>query len=432
MKKKKIALLLVGTMLVMSLSACGDKKEDTSIESSETETVSGNNVNEDELKDSQMHVEDELDAFLTDEEVSMEDLVASVDLCDYDNIVVDAVYNQISEDDVTKEMNEYLSFFDAYEHIMEGTIEEGTTANVTFIGKMDGEEFDGGSGTFDLEIGSNSFIEGFEEGLIGKKVGEQVTLNLTFPSDYFAEEYRDKEAEFDVTINYLLGEKIPAELTDEYLSTNTDYETVEALHDAAKEYLENVAYNTYLVDRENGVLDYLIQNSKIPLIPRSMVDEYVENMETYYKSMSEMYNMEFNEFITSYMGTTEEEFKTETKKSAVNYMQSSIILKAIAAKDNITISDEEYDAYLNDFATENGYSSSADLKTALESNNEVEQMKEEVLFNKVMRMVYEKNNMIVEPPVQTEIETDATVDETEHSDENTKTSAEDNSELVSE
>lgn len=436
MKKKKIALLLVGTMLVMSLSACGDKKEDTSIESSDTETVSGNNVNEDELKDSQMHVEDELDAFLTDEEVSMEDLVASVDLCDYDNIVVDAVYNQISEDDVTKEMNEYLSFFDAYEHIMEGTIEEGTTANVTFIGKMDGEEFDGGSGTFDLEIGSNSFIEGFEEGLIGKKVGEQVTLNLTFPSDYFAEEYRDKEAEFDVTINYLLGEKIPAELTDEYLSTNTDYETVEALHDAAKEYLENVAYNTYLVDRENGVLDYLIQNSKIPLIPRSMVDEYVENMETYYKSMSEMYNMEFNEFITSYMGTTEEEFKAETKKSAVNYMQSSIILKAIAAKDNITISDEEYDAYLNDFATENGYSSSADLKTALESNNEVEQMKEEVLFNKVMRMVYEKNNMIVEPPVQTEIETDtetdATVDETEHSDENTKTSTEDNSELVSE
>ena len=65
MKKKKIALLLVGTMLVMSLSACGDKKEDTSIESSDTETVSGNNVNEDELKDSQMHVEDELDAFLS-------------------------------------------------------------------------------------------------------------------------------------------------------------------------------------------------------------------------------------------------------------------------------------------------------------------------------------------------------------------------------
>lgn len=419
MKNRKLALLLTGMLVVLSISGCGKKVEETPSETEET-TETTETVSENDLKSDDMVVADEFDAFLTDEEISMDDLVAAVELCDYSKVEVDAVYNQISENDVTKEMNEYLSFFDAYKHVMEGTVEEGSTANVTFVGKMDGKEFDGGSGTFDLEIGSNSFIEGFEEGLIGKNVGDEVTLNLTFPEDYFAEEFRNKEAEFDVTINYLLGEKIEAELTDEYLSANTDYATVTELHDAAKEYLENVAYNTYIVERENGVLDYLIQNSKIPLIPRSMVNEYIENMNAYYTSMAEMYDMEFNEFLDSYMGTTPDEFNTETKKSAINYMQSSVLLKAIAQKENITIDDAEYEAYLTDFATENGYENADDLKTALEANNEVDQMKEEVLFNKVMRMIYEKNGMIVDPPQNTEIEVADPTAETE-STENSET-----------
>lgn len=408
MKNKKFALLLAGVLVVSSLAGCGNKEEETPSETESTETVSENDLKSDDIT-----VTDDLDKFLTDEEISMDDLVAAVELCDYSNVEVDVTYNQISEDDVTKEMNEYLSFFDAYEHIMEGTIEEGSTANVTFVGKMDGEAFDGGSGTFDLEIGSHSFIDGFEEGLIGKNVGDEVTLNLTFPEDYFAEEFQNKEAEFDVTINYLLGEKIEAELTDEYLAANTDYETVTDLHDAAKEYLESVAYNTYIVERENGVLDYLIQNSKIPLIPRSMVDSYVDNINTYYTSMAEMYSMELDEFLESYMGTTADEFATETKQSAINYMQSAILLKAIAQKENITIDDAEYEAYLSDFATSNGYESADDLKTALEANDEVDEMKEEVLFNKVMRMIYEKNGMVVDPPVSTEIEVENPVDTTD-------------------
>ncbi len=401
MKNRKLILLLAGIMVVMSVSGCSNKKEETPTETESTETVSGNDTETEETE------KDELDVFLTDEEISMDDLVAAVELCDYDKIEVDVTYKEVSEDDVTKEMNEYLSFFDSYEHVMEGTIEEGSTANVTFVGKMDGKEFDGGSGTFDLEIGSNSFIEGFEEGLIGKNVGDEVTLNLTFPSDYFAEEFRDKEAEFDVTINYLLGDKIEAELTDEYLSANTDYATVEELHNAAKEYLENVAYNDYVVERENKVLDYLIQNSKVPLIPRSMINDYIDNMNTYYTSMAEMYDMELEEFLDSYMGISYEEFVPDTKKSAINYMQSSIVLKAIALKENIEISDEEYNAYLEDFATNNGYENADDLKTALEENDEVDEMKEEVLFNKVMKMIYEKNSMDVEPPVSTEIETNS-------------------------
>lgn len=423
MKNRKLALLLTGMLVVLSISGCGKKVEDTPSETEET-TETTETVSENDLKSDDMVVADEFDAFLTDEEISMDDLVAAVELCDYSKVEVNAVYNQISEDDVTKEMNEYLSFFDAYEHVMEGIVEEGSTANVTFVGKMDGKEFDGGSGTFDLEIGSNSFIEGFEEGLIGKNVGDKVTLNLTFPEDYFAEEFRNKEAEFDVTINYLLGEKIEAELTDEYLSANTDYATVTELHDAAKEYLENVAYNTYIVERENGVLDYLIQNSKIPLIPRSMVNEYIENMNAYYTSMAEMYDMEFNEFLDSYMGTTPDEFNTETKKSAINYMQSSVLLKAIAQKENITIDDAEYEAYLTDFATENGYENADDLKTALEANNEVDQMKEEVLFNKVMRMIYEKNGMIVDSPKSTEIEVADPIAETENTESSETTETE--------
>lgn len=397
MKKKKIALLLTSA-LILSTSLVGCNKNETNnpeteveTSTSEESTISVENI----ANDTMTVTEDTLETFITDDEISMDDLVASVKLCDYSNIDVNVTLTEVSEDDVTKEMNEYLSFFDAYEHIMEGTVEEGKTANITFVGTMNGEEFDGGSGTFDLEIGSNSFIDGFEDGLIGKNVGDKVTLDLTFPEDYSVTDLAGKAVQFDVTINYLLGDKIEAELTDEYLSSNTDYASVEELHDAAKHYLDDVALNTYLVERENTTLDYLIQNSEMPKVPRSYITDYVDNMKNYYQSMADMYGLDLSTMLESNLGVTEEEFNIQTKQSAVNYMQSAIVLRAIALKESIDVTDEEIDAYITDFATSNGYESKDELIEALESNNEMEEMKDEVLYNKVMKFVYDTNKLVL-------------------------------------
>lgn len=401
MKKKQIALILVGIMALSTIfTGCGKKNNTTPETQVEANTETSTEENTETEETTVALDDDTLEEFITDDDISMEDLAAAVVLCDYSNLDIDVKLEEVTEEHITNEMNEYLAFFDSYEHLMEGTVEEGKTANITYVGTMDGEEFDGGSGTFDLEIGSNSFIDGFEDGLIGSEVGDEVTLDLTFPEDYYAENLAGKAVQFDVMINYLLGDKIEAELTDEFLSSNADYDSVQELHDAVQLYLEGAAINTYKVDRENRILDYIIQNSEVPKIPRKLIDDYVDNMRNYYQGMADLYGMDLSSLLESNMGVTVDEFNRETKQSAINYMQSAIVLSAVALKEDIDVTEEEVNEYIAQFAESNGYSSADELIQALEENEEMDEMNNEVLYNKVMIHLYESNNIALPEGVE--------------------------------
>lgn len=380
MKLKKLSLILMGTLTMGCLLTGCSKGSET-----ETETEVST---EKETK--------ELNPALTTDEISMEDLISSVKLCDYSKIDINVTKDEVTEDEIKKEMETYISYFDSYEHITKGTIEKGQTVNISYVGKIDGKEFEGGSGTYDLEIGSNTFIEGFESGLIEKNVGDKVTLDLKFPETYEKNpNIAGKPVTFEVTINYILGDKIKAELTDEFLSANADYKTVEDLKKSVSEYLNSTAENDYEVARENAVLDYIISNSEIPKIPVTYIDEYKADMKSYYENYAELYGMEYSEFLQSYMNVSEDEFNTQTETSAINYMQSTLVLEAIAKKDKITLSDEDFNKYVENFASKNGYESSDTLLSTLETNGETDKMKSEALYNKVMESLF-KNIVIVQ------------------------------------
>lgn len=329
-----------------------------------------------------------INSALTTKEISMDDLVASVKLCDYSNIEISAEKQEVTDDAIQKEMKSFISYYDSYEHITKGKVKDGQTVDITYTGTIDGKEFDGGSGTNDLEIGSNSFIDGFESGLIGKSVGDEVTLNLKFPDDYNNKDVAGKDVQFKVTINYILGDKIKAELTDKFLSANTDYKSVKDLKKAVKEYLTNTYNNQYETTRENEVLDYLIKNCEIPKIPVTYIEKYEKNMKSYYKNYCETNNIKFSDFLSNTMGVTEEQFNNQVEQSAINYMQSTIILGAIAKKENITLSDDEFNTYIENFAKDNGYTSSDSLLKTIEENNELDDMKDEALYNKVMETLF--------------------------------------------
>lgn len=329
-----------------------------------------------------------INSALTTKEISMDDLVASVKLCDYSNIEISAEKQEVTDEAIQKEMKSFISYYDSYEHITKGKVKDGQTVDITYTGTIDGKEFDGGSGTNDLEIGSNSFIDGFESGLIGKSVGDEVTLNLKFPDDYNNKDVAGKDVQFKVTINYILGDKIKAELTDKFLSANTDYKSVKDLKKAVKEYLTNTYNNQYETTRENEVLDYLIKNCEIPKIPVTYIEKYEKNMKSYYKNYCETNNIKFSDFLSNTMGVTEEQFNNQVEQSAINYMQSTIILGAIAKKENITLSDDEFNTYIENFAKDNGYTSSDSLLKTIEENNELDDMKDEALYNKVMETLF--------------------------------------------
>lgn len=329
-----------------------------------------------------------INSALTTKEISMDDLVASVKLCDYSNIEISAEKQEVTDDAIQKEMKSFISYYDSYEHITKGKVKDGQTVDITYTGTIDGKEFDGGSGTNDLEIGSNSFIDGFESGLIGKSVGDEVTLNLKFPDDYNNKDVAGKDVQFKVTINYILGDKIKAELTDKFLSANTDYKSVKDLKKAVKEYLTNTYNNQYETTRENEVLDYLIKNCEIPKIPITYIEKYEKNMKSYYENYCKTNNIKFSDFLSNTMGVTEEQFNNQVEQSAINYMQSTIILGAIAKKENITLSDDEFNTYIKNFAKDNGYTSSDSLLKTIEENNELDDMKDEALYNKIMETLF--------------------------------------------
>lgn len=380
MKKKTLTIMLVGVLAMSTLAGCGNKDKDEVKETEISETSEPNETSE---------PEENLDEALTDEEISMEDLVASVKLCDYSKIPIETKLQKATEDEIKEEMNTYLSYFTSYEHITKGKVKDGDTVDITYKGTIDGEEFEGGSGTYDLEIGSNTFIKGFETGLIDASVGDDVTLNLKFPDNYDNESVAGKDVKFEVKINYILGDAIEPELTDKFLAANTDYKTVDELKEAVTEYFETEYTNQYETAKENEILDYLIENSELPKIPTSYINSYIEDMESYYKSYASTYSMEFGDFCEQYMGVTEEEFKTQSKKSAILYVQSSIVLKALAKEENIELSDDDFNKYIEDFSAKNGYDSVEDLKKLIEDNNEEDAMRQEALFVKVLNHIFD-------------------------------------------
>ena len=164
-----------------------------------------------------------------------------VELGDYKGIEYTREVAEVTDTQIQSQVDSLLSSLTETTEVTDRPIEEGDTANIDFVGTMNGEEFDGGSGEgFDLEIGSDSFIDGFEDGLIGHSVGEKVSLDLTFPENYQSEDLAGKDVNFAVTINSISVKTTP-ELTDEVVKENTDYDTVDAYKDSVRKDLEKQA-----------------------------------------------------------------------------------------------------------------------------------------------------------------------------------------------
>ena len=220
MKKKAVALLLCVSMM-MTLNACGNSNKDNT---EGTETVA----------------ETETEVIPSSADITY-DAGDYVSLGDYMNMEVTLDKDYQVTDDMVKNYvnNNVIANYPYYVESDKTVVENGDVANIDYEGLLDGEAFDGGTAQdYDLEIGSGSFIDGFEDGLIGKKIGDTVDLNLTFPKDYSSTDLAGKEVVFTVKINSV---KRAPKLTDELAAeiSNNEYKTAEAYNNYIKEDLEN-------------------------------------------------------------------------------------------------------------------------------------------------------------------------------------------------
>ena len=282
--------------------------------------------------------------------------------------------------------------------LTEGTVEDGDTVNIDYVGKLDGEEFDGGSAEgYDLEIGSCTFIDGFEDGIIGMQVGETKDLELTFPEDYHSEELAGKDVVFTVTVNSI--SRVP-ELTDEVADSVVEGMTAEAYQESVRQDLEDSAKESQKSDAQQKLLQAVYNNATISGYPEENLQYTIKRATDYYEWLASMYGMSLDDYLTNY-GMTQDEFKEQIQPVAEEALGEEMTLLAIAKEENIEVSDEEYQDGLARYAEAQGMDDPSKLEEAYGENY----IRNSLLQEKVLNFLYE--NATIEEVKETEAESDS-------------------------
>lgn len=383
MKRKVMAALLLGMVCVTGCSGNAEKETTAETETAATEAQSETTA--------------ETEAAAERPDYTALDYVT---LGEYKGLAVTLESVAVTEEEIDVEVKTLLSDSGKQEELTEGTVEEGDVANIDYEGKKDGVAFDGGTATgYDLTIGSGSFIDGFEDGLVGVAVGETVDLNLTFPENYSSADLAGQDVVFTVTVNSI---KRTPELTDEVAAEISDYETAAEYRDHVKETLVEQKKS----DQENYLLNDLVtlayENSTVNDYPQEMIDYQMNKALEYYEYYAEMYGMEFADFVEQQIGMTEEDFKEALTEDIKSMLDSELVLRAIAETEGLEVSDEEYQAGVEKYAAQMGMT---DLDEFVAQYGEAE-IRISVLQDKAVEILRE-NAVITDPDAAEEAETQA-------------------------
>ncbi|MCD7954969.1 MAG: trigger factor [Lachnospiraceae bacterium] len=376
-----------------------DADEDGTSDAEDAEDISDEDAEEDVEEDADDETEEESEAE-TEAERPTYVALDYVVLGEYKGIVVQMEeLGEVTDEDVLAEAEDLISYSDAVEWVTEGTVQDGDTVDITYVGTIDGEEFDGGSGDYELEIGSGSFIDGFEEGLIGVEVGETVDLDLTFPEDYYYTELAGQDVVFTVTVNSLMS--VP-ELSDDVVNTATEgeYTDVDSYLEYIRSYLEEDLQSSWDDEVLTAIYEQLAATSEITGYPQELLDYSVNEWVEYYEYYASIFSMELEDMVESYFGMTMDEFNEELEAAVQLNVQQELILKAVAETEGMEISEEEYQEGLERYAEYYGFES-ADEVEAYYTESELNLY---FLLDKVYDFLQE--NAVIEILYETETETE--------------------------
>lgn len=397
MKKRAI---MISMLLVMALSVTGcsqktaTKDKDTKTE----ETAKTDDVEETESDNTEDTSED---TPTTAELMAGIDVEKCVTLGDYKGVTVEKTIQSVTDEDVQNEIDNALA---NYPVEVDQAAKEGDTVNIDYVGKIDGEEFDGGSDQgADLKLGSGKFIDGFEDGLIGARKGETRTLNLTFPEDY-TQDLAGKAVEFTVTVNAV---KEPlSEPTDQWVADNIEgYDNIAdykaGIRSEQEESNEQTAENQVRYAAWTQVID----NCTINEYPETLVEVgkklYEQQVETYAKYAG----MELDAYIES-SGLTQEEYQSNMEEYGKNVAAQALVCQAICDKEGFAIGDDDYQKALQDMLTEYGCTEDELIQTYGQDNVE-----QSIMLNRVSNLILENANV-------TEVQADSSADSSSDDSEN--------------
>lgn len=389
MKKRAI---MISMLLVMALSVTGCSQK-TATKDKDTKTEETAKTDDAEETESDNTEDTSEDTPTTAELMAGIDVEKCVTLGDYKGVTVEKTIQSVTDEDVQNEIDNALA---NYPVEVDQAAKEGDTVNIDYVGKIDGEEFDGGSDQgADLKLGSGKFIDGFEDGLIGARKGETRTLNLTFPEDC-TQDLAGKAVEFTVTVNAV---KEPlSEPTDQWVADNIEgYDNIAdykaGIRSEQEESNEQTAENQVRYAAWTQVIDNCIINE----YPETLVEVgkklYEQQVETYAKYAG----MELDAYIES-SGLTQEEYQSNMEEYGKNVAAQALVCQAICDKEGFAIGDDDYQKALQDMLTEYGCTEDELIQTYGQDNVE-----QSIMLNRVSNLILENANV-------TEVQADSSAD----------------------
>ncbi len=271
-----------------------------------------------------------------------------VELGSYKGVETEKTDVTVTDDDVKAELDKAAEQSSRLVKITDRPVEDGDIATIDFEGFMDGVAFAGGKGeNHDLTIGSHSFIDTFEEQLIGKNIGDETEVNVTFPAEYHAKDLAGKPAMFKVTIKGIQKKEVP-ELNDEFAKDTTEFETLDEYKADIRKKLEDKKAKEAKEKKRDAVIAKIVETSKMS-IPEPMIDLQKRRMVEDFEQRLRMQGLKLEQYM-QFTGMTPEKFLEEMAPAAKKEIEQRLVLEAIVKAENIEVSEEELEAEFKSMA----------------------------------------------------------------------------------
>ena len=306
-------------------------------------------------------------------------------LGDYSELIIEEIPEEVTDEDVEAELKKQQEENARIVPVEDREAKNGDTVNIDFDGYLDGERFEGGKAEdYDLVLGSNTFIEGFEGQVEGHKVGDKFDVNVTFPKDYQAKEFQGKDAKFEVEINSITEKELP-ELDDEFAMDISEFETLEELKADLKEKLKEDKANYAKNMMQNEAIDALVKASEVsapaPLVNQE-IDVEMQNLDQRLQQMGiglsqyvEMTQMDMDQIRDQYRGQAEDKVK------------ANLVMDEVALKEGFDVTEEEIEEEINESAKMYGVDDIEKFKEIFRNNVSEDTIKENIKRRKAVELL---------------------------------------------
>lgn len=313
-----------------------------------------------------------------------------VTLGEYKGVEVEKAKPEVTDADVEAELKKVQDQNSRMVNVEDRAVENGDHTVIDFEGFVDGQPFEGGkSEAYPLVIGSHSFIDTFEEQLIGKNIGDEVEVNVTFPAEYHAAELAGKPAVFKVKIHEIKTKELP-ELNDEFAGEVSEFETMDEYKSDIRAKLAETKQQQATTENENNVVEKVVENASME-IPDAMIDEQVREMINDYARRMQSQGISLEQYM-QFTGMTIEKLQEQSRPQAEKRIRTRLVLEAVVAAENIQVSDEAVDAEIAKMAET--YKMEADKVRSIMGESGIAQMKEDMAVQEAVDFLVAEANLI--------------------------------------